>query len=154
MKKVSGRLLFWVLWPITWVYAPLKTRVRILVVCGDEFLATKSYFGRGFWELPGGGTKKNETQADTAVRELYEETGVQILQKNITELVPLSVYHESGLSMRYRIFVTQIVAELKTAKPNNEVSNVAWLRLSDTDSLVANHVKTTLSQYNQGRLLK
>jgi len=145
MKIIMGRLLFWLLWPLVWVYAPTKLRVRILVVCGDEFLATKSYFGRGYWELPGGGVKKGENPDSAAVRELYEETGIKCTKDAVTPLIPPQIFYESGLKMRYQIFVIKLALKPQTTMQKHEIAALEWLLLKANDSKVANHVTAALS---------
>lgn len=35
-------------------------------------------FGKGLWELPGGKSDLNELETETAIREVYEETAIEI----------------------------------------------------------------------------
>ncbi len=37
-----------------------------------------------WWELPGGGTEPGETYVDTAIRELYEETGIAVVPDQLS----------------------------------------------------------------------
>jgi 8-oxo-dGTP pyrophosphatase MutT (NUDIX family) len=50
--------------------------VRVLAVCGDQFILVRHRAGPAPWGLPGGGVGSRETFAAAALRELREEAGV------------------------------------------------------------------------------
>lgn len=55
------------------------TRVSVVVVEGDKILLVKHRKGsRQYWVLPGGRLEYGETFIDCAVREMKEETGLEI----------------------------------------------------------------------------
>ncbi len=60
----------------------------ILDLAGHVLLVKHSY-GRLNWELPGGGSEAGESPTDTAVREVYEETGLNVAVERLT-----GVYHD------------------------------------------------------------
>lgn len=51
-----------------------------VVVCGDAILLIKrgDVIGKGSWALPGGYVNRGERFADGAIRELYEETSIEV----------------------------------------------------------------------------
>src|SRR5690242_6030497 len=52
---------------------PITLYARVMVVAGDRFLLVRVH-GGPYWLLPGGGVRRNESLAEAAQREVYEET--------------------------------------------------------------------------------
>lgn len=73
---------------------PAHLGINILVICGDRLLMERRW-DCDRWGLPGGGTKHGETLRNSAVRELYEETGIRI---SPAQLVPLKFYEEPRIA--------------------------------------------------------
>ncbi len=144
MKIPIMRLLFWVLWPLIWLYAPLRTRARVLVRCGDTYLVVKPYFGSGSWQLPGGGIKFGETAEHAAKRELYEEVHIQT--ENIQLLSEPRTYTENGLWLRYVLF--ELVLEKAPAiTANGEIAAYAWMTKQELlADAPAHHIREVLAQ--------
>lgn len=68
---------------------PWKVRqaVRVIVLADDHVLlfedSDPAYAGIRWWVTPGGGIDPGETEAAAAVRELDEETGLVVAEKNL-----------------------------------------------------------------------
>lgn len=150
MKKLVFRILFWILWPLIWIYAPLRASARILVVCGNQFLVVKPYFGSGQWQLPGGGIRLSEDPASAAIREVYEETGLQL--KSVSRLTDKDTYIEYGLPFRHSIFFAKLDSKTDLSI-NKEISEALWVDISINQGLSA-HVVGALSAFNRSNLLK
>jgi ADP-ribose pyrophosphatase YjhB (NUDIX family) len=145
MKNVVMKLAFWCLWPLVWVYAPLRVRARVLVVQGDTFLAVRPYFGTNAWQLPGGGVKNGESYKQAALRELQEEAGLHIQTAN--ELLPVTTYVERGLWMRYVVFAVHIQKSEQLVL-NEEIYMAAWLPMhSTTTKGLSRHVRAACAAY-------
>ncbi len=150
MKNLVFKILFWILWPLIFLYAPVNKRARVLVINGNEFLAVKSYFGNNNWQLPGGGIKFKESAKDAASRELQEELSLTL--NKLDNLVLDKNYWECGLFMRYSIFVC-VLPERPLVIKNSEIYKTSWINL-DSDINLSLHVKTAITAYNKGNLLK
>ena len=150
MKNVIFKVLFWLLWPLVWVYAPLRARARVLIVCDDQFLAVKPYFGRGKWQLPGGGIKFGERAIDAATRELYEEVSLPL--HDLQNLIPVQTYTEKGLLLRYVLFYKKIATRPIITK-NKEIADTKWLPLSHPSGC-SGHVRSAVNTFNKLHLLK
>ena len=59
-----------------------KVSAGVVITNGREVLGVKSYK----WDLPKGEIEKGEKPIEAAVRECYEETGLKLNQKDLTEL--------------------------------------------------------------------
>lgn len=81
------RLLYLVTWPLSGLYLHKSERVRVLVENNKgQILLVKSSYGTHRWELPGGGVETGETAVAAAVRELHEETGIQVKPAQMIQL--------------------------------------------------------------------
>lgn len=61
----------------------------------------------GRWAIPGGAREEGETFAECAVREIAEETGVQVSISNLEALTDFSYSHR-GTSYTGRIFLCHV----------------------------------------------
>lgn len=65
-----------------------------------RILLVKHTYGRKSWHLPGGGAEANESVVETAVRETYEETGLQVVATHIT-----GIYYDPGQDFLILVFL-------------------------------------------------
>jgi 8-oxo-dGTP pyrophosphatase MutT (NUDIX family) len=140
--KKLGMFLYYLLWPLVWFYAPLKTRVRVLLIYKDEVLLVKNWFGPNIWQLPGGGTKIGESSTATAAREINEELGIKINLGAIRLLneIPLTV-RSRGLILRYQYAYVDLQSKPRVVM-SSEITDVMWTHLSKLD--VPKTISTTL----------
>lgn len=78
-----GRIGYWFLVPVFIAVFPKTTRTRVVVVQGKSVLLVRTWISNGKWDLPGGGVKRGETLKGAILRELYEETGITLSQRNV-----------------------------------------------------------------------
>lgn len=73
-----------------------RLRSQAIVVEGDRILLVKTHLeNRDDYELPGGGIEESETPEEAAVRELFEETGIE------GEIIRLASKYYNGFSQEY-----------------------------------------------------
>lgn len=123
-------------------------RVAVYVVCrdeGDRILLTHLNLpglpGHGAWTLPGGGMEWNELPAETAARELDEETGlVAVLGPVIGIWSDWIDAHETprgrpghvvGILYEGRV----VSGDLRTDFPEGSTDQAAWFGLDEVASL-------------------
>uniref|UniRef100_UPI0040484C87 NUDIX hydrolase n=1 Tax=Flavobacterium sp. TaxID=239 RepID=UPI0040484C87 len=98
-------------------------------------------FRNGKWDLPKGGTEKNETIEETAMREVEEETGVNGL--SIKEKLQ-KTYHIFKRNSRYKLKITQWF-EMQTnfegiteGQAEEGIERVEWIHPKDIPTLLEN----------------
>jgi len=129
-----GKILFFILWPLVWIYAPVTRRVRAVIIRDGKILVVKNWFGPGSWQLPGGGIKMGESVLDAGARELKEELGVNA--KSTKELHDGFVIHKQfGLLMRYHFIKVELDDFKAALKLNREITNAQWQDLDDKKML-------------------
>lgn len=139
-----GNILFFMLWPLVWFYAPLRVRVRVMIVQQGKILLVKNWFGPGQWQLPGGGMKFGESMKAAAVRELKEELKVDVGQVHLRQLTEQPVIvKQFGLLMRYH-FLVWPDSEIKDIAIPAGISDYTWQKTKQLHH-TATEVRTGLS---------
>ena len=89
---------------------------------GGRVLLVKHTYGRRNWELPGGGAEAGESAAETAVREVREETGLQVSVERLA-----GVYYEREADMHHFVFVCRQLGDSETPHPDRvEISECRY----------------------------
>jgi len=88
-------------------------------------------------EIPRGYGEKGETPEETAIREVYEETGYKIKKENLAYLG--EVYPNNGLlSSKIKIFYANIDKTDKIKKALDEVENIVKLKINKINEFIKN----------------
>jgi 8-oxo-dGTP pyrophosphatase MutT (NUDIX family) len=92
----------------------------------------KSYPSR--WGIPGGKVKKGETRVRSAIRELFEETGILVSSE---QLVPVGTYHliTDDMSFLYSVFVCELENFPEVRVNSSEHVRINWFTSQDFSRL-------------------
>jgi 8-oxo-dGTP diphosphatase len=107
-----------------------KTVAAIIEFPDDKILLIKrgTKIFRGYWALPGGRVEPKETVEETVVREVKEETGldIEILEK-------IGEYHEKGVNgaIEYDYYPTCFHVKPKTDKIVRQEEEIEEIKLFD-----------------------
>lgn len=113
-----GRIAFWVCWPLLRVYLRIGRRTRVLILAEGDVLVVKGWFGSGDWQLPGGGVHRGEDPQAAAIREVAEETGIQLPAKKLTWLY-FAKTRQRGLVFTYDCYVAKLPKKPKITRQKN-----------------------------------
>lgn len=84
----------------------------VIVDNQGHVLLVKHSYGRLNWELPGGGHENTEAIVETALREVREETGLQVAAERLT-----GIYCEASADRLFMHFVFVCQRQDETALP-------------------------------------
>ncbi|MCX7354629.1 MAG: NUDIX hydrolase [Alphaproteobacteria bacterium] len=89
---------------------------------------------KGDWSIPGGLQELGETVAETALREVLEETGVTVRLTDQLGVVD-SVRRDDSGRVEYHYTLIEFAAEWVAGEPapNDDVDRAQWVALSDLD---------------------
>jgi len=111
----------------------------------DQVLLVRHTYGRFNWELPGGASEPGETLAETAVRELEEETGLVGQARSL-----VGVYYKQEDDSHHVVFRCDVPDGMIATPRSDEISACSfWPQLqlprpmSDFTSLRIEHAAAT-----------
>lgn len=112
--------------------------VTVVVRDGDGRLLLIHKTDNGLWALPGGGHDIGERIGDTAVREVVEETGIEVEVESIVGLYTdpehVLAYDDGEVRQQFSICFRAhpVGGSLRTSSESKEVR---WVDLADLDDL-------------------
>lgn len=130
MKNVWGKIgwiIYWLLWPVWVIYFKFSgTRSRVLVIVDNEMLVVQGWLGDASFSLPGGGTKKHETTIASAIRELYEETGIRAVGSSLIAIGKRE-HRRHGLHYMAEYFVMHLPEKPELKLGMLEIYSAQWV---------------------------
>lgn len=142
------RVVFYVLYPLIWLYSPLFARARLLIVSEGSFVAVKERFSNNNWHLPGGGKKFGENLKSAVIREAKEELGLVLDPKDVLVLLPKQVFFNLGLIQRGAVFLIKLPKK-QSLTVNNELISNEWLPLEHRAKGLGNITRRAVERYNR-----
>lgn len=146
MKKVwktIGRVVFWVTWPLLLIYLRIGKRTRVCIVSGDKVVVLKGWLGQGKWDLPGGGLHRGEKSVDGAIREVREETGLELSPSQF-RFIGSGQIKKHGLKFDYDKFIVNLFEQLPLKPQHFEIVDLAWIPIGELDKNNASSVALKL----------
>ncbi|MFW9808599.1 MAG: NUDIX hydrolase [Candidatus Thorarchaeota archaeon] len=88
--------------------------------------------GKGLWSIPGGGVEIGETQEESVIREVLEETGVECKIIDLVNTADLITPDESG-KIEYHYLLNHYLAKAQTETtiPETPEAEVGWFHPND-----------------------
>lgn len=133
-------------------YPPSFVTSDFILKCGSNILLVKRKFGlgKGLLALPGGFIRQHETSKQAAVRELREETCLDIDPEDLTLLIKSSkVFDHPARSLRGRTITNAFLGEipfkkeLPKVKGADDAEEAMWMPIYDihqrTDEFFEDH---------------
>lgn len=129
----AGVVVFWLTWPLTYLYVRNSVRTRVLLVSQGTVLLARVWHGTGSWKLPGGGVGARESLEDAAVREVREEIGAQIQPSQLKKLGQ-KTHREHGIPYTAQYFYVELDAQCEVVARMPEIFEVEWVQITDADT--------------------
>ncbi|MEV0737587.1 NUDIX domain-containing protein [Streptomyces sp. NPDC050549] len=112
----------------------------------------KAKFGRGMWDLPVGKNEPGEPVTETAVRELYEETGIVVAPETL-KVVHL-IHAARGVDAPHGFLTVVFVADKWSGEPENREplkhAQVRWVQVDAVPEEFVRGNGQALRQYLNG----
>lgn len=116
---------------------------------GKILIAKRATYPEGIWVLPGGGINFGERAEDAVVREIEEETGLEIKP---VELIKVYEMILPRLSVHRIIFFYRAKLVGGVAKPSTDIADIRWLKPNEI-ALLDNLGDTVLDVLKMAKLL-
>jgi len=133
-----GRVIYFILYPLLFVYFRLNARTRVVIEKNQQILLVKPWIGSGQWDLPGGGLHISESEVDGAIREILEETGIELGADN---LKPLGNIRGKGiLPYSLHCYSCKLSNNPKIKKQFIEIIDIRWVGISELGEYQLGHL--------------
>lgn len=130
----AGRVTFWLSWPLLYLYLLRTERTRVVVIYQDYVLLVRGWLGDGRWGLPGGGLHHGEDPVEGTLRELKEETGIEVNATDLQKLYSRSTKTNHGLRYFAHVYGLQLKSKPELSKQRFELTHIEWVK---TEELLA-----------------
>jgi ADP-ribose pyrophosphatase YjhB (NUDIX family) len=119
--------------------------VLVFIRQGDHILLVRQNYGRRYWSLPGGVMELGESIDEAAIREVKEETGLDV---RLTRIVGL--YSKPGEEALAVTFEAEIVGG--TLHADHEISECSFFPVDQLPQPIREHLRDRVADFSQGQL--
>ena len=136
---------------------PTKPIIGIgaVIICNGKILLVKrgSEPGKNKWSIPGGLVELGETVQETTVREVKEETNLDVQVRSLIDVVDNLELDEKG-RLHYHFVILDFLVHLKrgSLRAGSDVLNVRWVPLSDVEEYDLTKTFREFFERNRGML--
>jgi len=115
----------------------------------------KSEPGRGKWSIPGGLVELGESISQTVVREVAEETGLEVYAPELIDVVDNVVRDENG-EVKYHFVIVDYFVKLKggNMKASSDAEELQWVPLDEVEKYDLTKTFRAFIQRNKQKLEK
>ena len=125
----------------------------VLFDADGRVLLVRHTYGRLNWEVPGGGAEPDESPDETAIREIREETGLDVALERLT-----GVYYETGPSpghdhgpILHFVFLARALDGREPIAQPPEIGEVGWWPLDALPAPMSDFTERRIRDAASGR---
>lgn len=111
--------------------------VGAVIICNGKILLEKrkSEPGKDKWTIPGGLVELGESAEQTVVREVKEETSLEVEEPELIDVVNSVTLDENG-RIKYHFVIVDYFVELKsgTLKAEDDAAELRWITFDRVES--------------------
>ncbi len=147
-KRVPPQIFFDSLRPFQklywYLFRPERPGAKTLVCNGERILMVKLGYAHQYWVFPGGGINKGEKPERAAVREVLEETGLEIVN-------PVAIGQRLYTNQYKKVLQHYFVAETTVNDlviDGQEIVDAAWFPLDSLPEEASLRAREEVAMYN------
>ena len=110
--------------------------VGAVIVGNDRILLEKrrSDPGKGLWSIPGGIVELGESTEETVIREVEEETCLQVVQPRLIDVVSNIILDEKGRA-KYHFVIVNYLVKLRGGRleASDDAEDLRWVPLDEVE---------------------
>ncbi|MEM3441913.1 MAG: NUDIX hydrolase [Candidatus Bathyarchaeia archaeon] len=110
--------------------------VGALIIRNGEILLEKRKNdpGKGKWSIPGGLVELGESLEQSVIREVLEETGLEVENPELIDVVSNIIKDENG-EVKYHFVIVDYFVKLKSGKlsASSDAEELRWVPLSEVE---------------------
>lgn len=110
--------------------------IGAVIICKDRILLEKrkNEPGRGKWSIPGGLVELGERIEETVIREVKEETGLDVEKPELIDVVDNIRFDADG-KVKYHFIIVDYFVKLKggTLKAADDAEDLKWVAFNEVE---------------------
>jgi 8-oxo-dGTP diphosphatase len=131
--------------------------VGAIIICNGKILLEKrgNEPGKGKWSIPGGLVELGEPVEQTVIREVKEETGLEVEKPGHIDVVDNIDLDENG-RIKYHFIIIDFLVKLKggTLKAASDAAELRWIALSEAEECELTKTFRAFYERNRQKLEK
>jgi 8-oxo-dGTP diphosphatase len=131
--------------------------IGAVIICDDKILLEKRKYdpGKGKWSIPGGIVELGENVEQTVIREVKEETGLDVEKPNLIDVVS-NITRASNGEIKYHFVIIDYFVKLKggTPKAASDAEELRWVTFNEVEKYVLTKTFREFFQRNRQKLEK
>jgi mutator protein MutT len=129
--------------------------VGAIMLDGDQILLEKrkNAPGKGKWSVPGGLVELGENVEQAVVREVKEETGLDVCEPRLVDVIDHISLGERG-AVRYHFVIVDYLVTVKSGKPKaaSDTDSLKWVPFTEVEKYDLTESFRLFFQQNRQRL--